>query len=172
MKLFGIAGWSGSGKTTLVVRLLPELIGRGLTVSTVKHAHHGFDIDTPGKDSYQHRKAGAAEVLVSSRHRWALLHENGEGPEATLDELVSGMSPVDLVLIEGFKAEAIDKLEVHRPAVGKALLCESDPRIVVVASDAPLPGTALPVLDLDDVAAIADFIVAHCGLAAARQGVA
>ncbi len=172
MKLFGIAGWSGSGKTTLVVRLLPELIGRGLTVSTVKHAHHGFDIDTPGKDSYQHRKAGAAEVLVSSRHRWALLHENGEEPEATLDELVSGMSPVDLVLIEGFKAEAIDKLEVHRPAIGKALLCESDPRIVVVASDAPLPGTAVPVLALDDVDAIADFIVAHCSLTAARQGVA
>jgi molybdopterin-guanine dinucleotide biosynthesis protein B len=167
MKLFGIAGWSGSGKTTLVVRLLPELIGRGLTVSTVKHAHHGFDIDTPGKDSYQHRKAGAAEVLVSSRHRWALLHENGEGPEATLDELVSSMS-----LVEGFKAEEMDKLEVHRPAIGKALLYESDPRIVVVASDAPLPGAALPVLDLDDTAAVADFIVAHCGLTAARQGVA
>ncbi len=172
MKLFGIAGWSGSGKTTLVVRLLPELIGRGLTVSTIKHAHHGFDIDTPGKDSYLHRKAGAAEVLVSSRHRWALLHENGDGPEATLDELVSGMSPVDLVLVEGFKAEEMDKLEVHRPAIGKALLCESDPRIVVVASDAPLPGAALPVLDLDDTAAVADFIVAHCGLTAARQGVA
>lgn len=172
MKLFGIAGWSGSGKTTLVVRLLPELIGRGLTVSTVKHAHHGFDIDTPGKDSYEHRKAGAAEVLVSSRHRWALLHENGEGPEATLDELVRGMSPVDLVLVEGFKAEEMDKLEVHRPALGKALLCESDPRIVVVASDAALPAAALPVLDLDDTTAIADFIVAHCGLTVARRGVA
>ena len=172
MKLFGIAGWSGSGKTTLVVRLLPELIGRGLTVSTIKHAHHRFDIDTPGKDSYEHRKAGAAEVLVSSRHRWALMHENGDMPEPTLDELVKGMSPVDLVLVEGFKSEQMDKLEVHRPAIGKTLLCDSDPRIVALASDAPLPGSALPVLELDDTVAIADFIVAHCGLRAARQGAA
>ncbi len=172
MKLFGIAGWSGSGKTTLVVRLLPELNRRGLIVSTIKHAHHSFDIDTPGKDSYEHRKAGAAEVLISARHRWALMHENGDMPEPTLDQLVAGMSPVDLVLIEGFKAEQLDKLEVHRAATGKALLCDKDPLIVAVASDTPLPGSALPVLDLDDTVAIADFIVAHCGLKAARRGAA
>ena len=172
MKLFGIAGWSGSGKTTLVVRLLPELIDRGLTVSTVKHAHHDFDIDTPGKDSYEHRKAGAAEVLVSSRHRWALMHENSDASELTLDDLIGHMRPVDLVLVEGFKAEALDKLEVHRPTTGKALLCEADPRIVAVASDAALPGVGLPVLDLDDASAITDFIIGHCRLKAPRRGAA
>ncbi len=172
MKLFGIAGWSGSGKTTLVVRLLPELIDRGLTVSTVKHAHHDFDIDTPGKDSYEHRKAGASEVLVSSRHRWALMHENSDAAELTLDDLIGHMKPVDLVLVEGFKAEAVDKLEVHRPVTGKALLCEADPRIVAVASDVALPDVGLPVLDLGDAPAITDFIIGHCGLKARRRGAA
>lgn len=170
--LFGIAGWSGSGKTTLVVRLLPELIGRGLTVSTIKHAHHGFDVDTPGKDSYEHRAAGATEVLVSSANRWALMHEYRGRSEPALDELMAGMAPVDLLLVEGFKTEAYDKIEVHRPALGKALIHGDDPRIVAVASDAPLPRLALPVLDLDDVPAIADFIVAHCGLGAAARGAA
>jgi molybdopterin-guanine dinucleotide biosynthesis protein B len=164
MKLFGLAGWSGSGKTTLVVRLLPELIGRGISVSTVKHAHHSFDIDQPGKDSFEHRRAGAREVLVTATHRWALLHENRGEDEPSLESLLAHLSPVDLVLIEGFKALPHPKLEVHRPAVGKALLCDGDPRIVAVASDTPLPRVRLPVLDLDDASAIADFIVGHCGL--------
>jgi molybdopterin-guanine dinucleotide biosynthesis protein B len=171
MKLFGLAGWSGSGKTTLVVRLLPELIGRGLTVSTVKHAHHSFDIDQPGKDSYEHRRAGASEVMVSSANRWALMHELRGADEPPLDALLVRMAPVDLVIVEGFKRMAHPKLEIHRPSAGKALLCTSDPHIVAVASDAPLPGIRLPVLDLDDIPAIADFILAHCGLAqSARRG--
>ena len=167
MKLFGLAGWSGSGKTTLVVRLLPVLIGRGLTVSTVKHAHHSFDIDQPGKDSYEHRKAGAREVMVASANRWALMHEHRGGDEPPLDDLLARMTPVDLVIVEGFKTMAHPKLEVHRPEVGKQLLCTQDPHIVAIASDAPLAGVRLPVLDLDDVPAIADFIVDHCGLSGA-----
>ena len=164
MKLFGLAGWSGSGKTTLAVRLLPVLIGRGLTVSTVKHAHHSFDVDQPGKDSYEHRKAGACEVMVASANRWALMHEHRGGDEPPLDDLLARMTPVDLVIVEGFKAMAHPKLEIHRPSVGKTLLCTQDPHIVAIASDAPLAGVRLPVLDLDDVPAIADFIVDHCGL--------
>jgi molybdopterin-guanine dinucleotide biosynthesis protein B len=171
-KIFGIAGWSGSGKTTLVVKLLPVFTGRGHAVSTVKHAHHSFDIDTPGKDSYEHRHAGAAEVLVTSRDRWALMHENGGRGEPTLDEIVAMMTPVDLILIEGFKDEPIDKIEVHRPALGKPLLCEKDTRIVAVASDAELPGIEPTVFGLDDVDAIADFIVARCGLETRRRGAA
>lgn len=172
MKLFGIAGWSGSGKTALVIRLLPEIIGRGFIVSTIKHAHHSFDIDTPGKDSYEHRRAGAAQVLVSSAERWALLHENFDAPEPVLDELVARMDPVDLILVEGFKAEAMDRIEVHRPATGKAPLWDTDRRIVAIASDVALGEATLPVLDLNDTAAIADFIIGYCGLTAARRGVA
>jgi molybdopterin-guanine dinucleotide biosynthesis protein MobB len=171
MKLFGLAGWSGSGKTTLVVRLLPELIGRGLTVSTVKHAHHSFDVDQPGKDSYEHRRAGASEVMVSSANRWALMHEHRGADEPPLEVLLARMAPVDLVIVEGFKRMAHPKLEIHRPAAGKALLYANDPHIVAVASDAPLPGVPLPVLDLDDIPAIAGFILIHCGLAqSARRG--
>ncbi len=167
-KRFGIAGWSGSGKTTLVRRPVPELIGRGLAISTVKHAHHDFDIDRPGKDSYEHRAAGAKEVMVASSVRWALIHEGRGESEPSLDDLVQRMAPVDLILIEGFKSENYEKLEVHRPALGKKLLCVDDAAVVALASDAPIDGIELPVLDLDDVVAIADFIVAHCGLAAAR----
>jgi molybdopterin-guanine dinucleotide biosynthesis protein B len=166
MRVFGIAGWSGSGKTTLVVRLLPELIRRGLTVSTVKHAHHGFDVDQPGKDSWEHRQAGATEVMVSSANRWALMHEHRGAPEATLDELLQRMSPVDLVLVEGFKRHPHPKLEVHRPSLGKPLLCREDPHVVAVASDARLDDLPVPLLDLDAVPAIADFIVAHRAAAA------
>jgi molybdopterin-guanine dinucleotide biosynthesis protein B len=172
MKIFGLAGWSGSGKTTLVVRLLPELTGRGLAVSTIKHAHHGFDIDTPGKDSYAHRKAGAREVLVSSGQRWALMHEHRGAPESDLAQLIGHMAPVDLVLVEGFKADSYDKLEVHRPSVGKPLLRDTDESIVAVASDQALPSLALPVFDLDDIPAIADFIIVHCGLDGVRRGTA
>ena len=168
MKVMGLAGWSGSGKTTLMMRLLPELIGRGLTVSTMKHAHHNFDIDQPGKDSYVHRSAGATEVVVSSVNRWALMHENRGGPEPSAVELMRQMTPVDLLLIEGFKRESHPKLEVYRRANGKPLLHPEDPHIVAVASDGPLPDVTLPVLALDDIRAIADFILDYCGLTARR----
>lgn len=169
MRKFGLAGWSGAGKTTLMVKLLPELTARGVTVSTVKHAHHSFDIDQPGKDSFRHRAAGATEVLIGSARRWALIHELREAAEPSLEDLLARMSPVDLVLVEGFKREAHDKLEVHRVANGKPLLAPDDPRIVAVASDQPLDGVKLPRLDLDDVVAIADFILGQCGLAARRS---
>jgi len=168
MRRFGIAGWSGSGKTTLIVKLLPELARRGVSVSTVKHAHHGFDIDLPGKDSYEHRRAGATEVLVSSVNRWALVHEHRGAPETALEELIARMTPVDLVLVEGFKTEVHDKLEVHRPAIGKPLLCATDSRVVAVASNESVPALTIPRLDLDDAPRIADFILAHCGLDARR----
>jgi molybdopterin-guanine dinucleotide biosynthesis adapter protein len=166
MKVFGLAGWSGSGKTTLVTKLLPELIGRGLTVSTMKHAHHGFDVDQPGKDSYVHRSAGATEVLVASANRWALMHEHRGAPEPRAAELMQHMTPVDLLLVEGFKREPHPKLEIYRVANGKPLLHPDDPYIVAVASDEPLIGLHLPLLSIDDVPGIADFIIAHCGLTA------
>ncbi|HEX5046761.1 MAG TPA: molybdopterin-guanine dinucleotide biosynthesis protein B [Gammaproteobacteria bacterium] len=158
MRVIGLAGWSGSGKTTLLVKLLPALRARGRTVSTLKHAHHAFDIDTPGKDSHNHRLAGASEVLVSSARRWALMHELRGEREPTLAELVPRFSPVDLVIVEGFKAETHAKLEVHRAAVGKPLLHPNDPHIVALASDVRPPGVALPFADLDDVEAIADLV--------------
>jgi molybdopterin-guanine dinucleotide biosynthesis adapter protein len=157
--VLGLAGWSGSGKTTLLTRLIPALTARGLSVSTIKHAHHAFDIDTPGKDSWRHREAGAAEVLVSSAQRWALMHELRGAREATLDELLAKLAPVDLVLVEGFKREPHAKIEVWRRANGKPPLHPDDPTIVAVASDAPVPGLALPLLPLDDPERIADFIV-------------
>ncbi|MBI4183346.1 MAG: molybdopterin-guanine dinucleotide biosynthesis protein B [Proteobacteria bacterium] len=166
MKVFGLAGWSGGGKTTLACRLLPELVGRGFRVSTVKRAHHGFDVDRPGKDSYEHRAAGATEVMVTSAARWALMHELRSAPEASLEELLSRMTPVDLVLVEGFKHYPIDKMEVFRKENGKPLLAPDDPRVVAVASDVALPRLPIPVFGLDDVVGIADFIVAHCALAA------
>ena len=164
MKIFGLVGWSGSGKTTLVANLVPELIGRGLTVSTMKHTHHNFDIDKPGKDSHQHRLAGATEVLLTGSKRWALLHENRDAPEPSIDDLLARMKEVDLVLIEGFKSHKHQKMEVHRPAVGKPLLCPEDSTIVAVASDVELPDVTLPVIGLENVAAIADFIVGHLSL--------
>lgn len=170
MKVMGLAGWSGSGKTTLVSRLLPVLVQRGLRVSTVKHAHHNFDIDQPGKDSYEHRRAGATEVLVTSANRWALMHEHRGDPEPTLEELLPRLAPVDLVLVEGFKRGGHDKLEVFRREVGKPLLAEADPAVMAILSDGAvpeaerLPHGRRPVLDLDDLTAIADFIVGHCRL--------
>jgi molybdopterin-guanine dinucleotide biosynthesis protein B len=169
MKIFGLAGWSGSGKTTLMVKLLPALIGRGLTVSTMKHTHHSFDIDKPGKDSYEHRAAGATEVMITSAKRWALLRELRDEPEPDMDAQIARMTPVDLLLIEGFKTNRHPKMEIHRPAIGKPLLCTGDPTVVAIATDAPLHGVRVPVFDLDDVRAIADFIVAHCGLGARRK---
>ena len=129
MKIFGLAGWSGSGKTTLLTRLIPNLTGRGISVSTIKHAHHRFDIDTPGKDSYEHRKAGASEVMVTSVDRWALMHENRGKDEPDFDTLVAKMAPVDLLLIEGFKSYPHEKLEVYRTSVGKSLLAPEDDSI-------------------------------------------
>jgi len=161
MHIIGLAGWSGSGKTTLITKLIPRLRARGLRVSTLKHAHHGFDLDRPGKDSFMHREAGATEVLISSAKRWAILHELREEPEWDLGGLVAKMSPVDLVLVEGFKRDAFPKLEIHRVANGKPLLYLQDPHIVAVASDSLLPGTPLPVLDLNDIEPIVDFLLAR-----------
>ena len=158
MKVFGIAGYSGSGKTTLLEKLIPQLTARGLKVSVIKHAHHGFDIDRPGKDSYRHREAGASEVLLSCNDRWALMHERREEVEVTLDELLAHLSPCDLVLIEGFKQEPIPKLEVHRPENGKPPLFPDRPDIVAVATDAGI-ATTLPKLPLNDISAIADFVM-------------
>jgi len=158
MKVLGIAGYSGSGKTTLTVKLIPALSARGISVSTVKHAHHAFDIDRPGKDSYEHRAAGASEVLVSSANRWALMHEGRGAPEPALDDLLAKLSPVDLVLVEGWKHGSHPKLEVHRPANGTPLLAADDPLVLAVASDAALPDLAVPVLPLDDADAVADFV--------------
>lgn len=156
-KVFGFAGWSGSGKTTLIEQLIPQLIGGGLRVSLIKHAHHNFDIDQPGKDSYRHRHAGASEVLISSSQRWALMHELRGTSEPTLADHLARLSPCDLVLVEGFKREAIPKLEIHRPSVGKPLLFPNDPHIVAIASDGTLE-TPLPFFDLSDVVGIANFI--------------
>jgi molybdopterin-guanine dinucleotide biosynthesis protein B len=158
MKVFGIAGWSGSGKTTLLEKLIPALMARGLKVSVIKHAHHGFDIDRPGKDSYRHREAGACEVLLSCNERWALMHERRSEAEPTLCELLGHLSPCDLVLIEGFKQELVPKLEVHRPALGKLPLFGERDDIIAVATDGEMTAD-LPVLPLNDIAAIADFVM-------------
>ncbi len=164
MKLFGIAGWSGSGKTTLLAALVPALIARGIAVSTIKHAGHGFDLDRPDKDSYRHRHAGATEVLITSPERWALIHELRDAHEPPLPELLARMEPVDLVLIEGFKKAPHQKLEVWRRANDKPTLFPDDPHIVAVACDAPPPNCTLPILSLDDADAVADFIVARLRL--------
>jgi molybdopterin-guanine dinucleotide biosynthesis protein B len=154
MRVIGLAGWSGAGKTTLLTRLIPHFREQRLRVSVIKHAHHDFDIDVPGKDSWRHRQAGAEEVLVASGRRWALMHELREAPEPLLPELLTKMSRVDLVVVEGFKSEPYRKIEVHRVANGKALLFPDDPGIVGIAADAALQ-TALPVAHLDDIQAIA-----------------
>ena len=159
MKVIGIAGWSGAGKTTLLTRVIPRLTARGLRVSTIKHAHHAFDIDQPGKDSHTHRMAGATEVLISSANRFALMHELRGAPELSLGALLAKLSAVDLVLVEGFKREAHPKLEVYRASVGKPLLAPDDPNIVAIASDGPVAVRA-PVVSLDDVDAVADILVA------------
>ena len=161
MRLIGLSGWSGSGKTTLLTALIPVLIGRGHSVSTIKHAHHEFDVDTPGKDSYVHRQAGAREAMISSQRRWALMRELRGAPEPDLRELLSHLSEVDLVLIEGFKLQAHPKIEIHRSVVGKPLLHPHDDRIVAIASDTPLPEASVPWLSLGDVGGIADIIVEH-----------
>jgi molybdopterin-guanine dinucleotide biosynthesis protein B len=164
MKTFGFAGWSGSGKTTLIEKLIPLFVQRNLRVSLIKHAHHTFDVDQPGKDSYRHRHAGAQEVLVTSSRRWVLMHELRGEQEPTFDEQIRHLSPCDLLLVEGFKHAPIAKLEVWRAQPGEALLHPNDAHIVAVASDQQLD-TRLPRLDLNDAPAIAAFILRHLGLA-------
>ncbi len=164
MKIFGFAGWSGSGKTTLIENLIPRLTARGLRVSLIKHAHHTFDVDQPGKDSYRHRQAGAGEILVTSSRRWVLMHELRGAHEPPFDEQIRHLSPCDLLLVEGFKFAPIPKLEVWRAETGEALLHPNDPHIVAVASDAKVQ-TKLPLLNLNDHGAIETFIVKHLKLA-------
>ena len=167
MRIIGLAGWSGSGKTTLIKKLIPSLIARGSSVSTLKHAHHCFDLDQPGKDSFFHRAAGATEVIISSARRWAILHELREKPEWDLPALVAKMSPVDLVLVEGFKRDAFPKLEIHRAANGKPLIHPDDPHIVAIAADIALPQAKIPVIDLNNVEAIADLLLKYAAPVAA-----
>jgi molybdopterin-guanine dinucleotide biosynthesis adapter protein len=157
MKVIGLAGWSGAGKTTLLKRAIPHLLKEGLRVSVIKHAHHEFDVDVPGKDSWVHRQAGASEVLVSSSRRWALMHELRGAAEPRLQELLAKMAPVDLVLVEGFKREPHRKIEVHRTANGKPWLFPDDPGIVGIVTDAKVE-TRLPVVHLDDIDAVAELI--------------
>jgi molybdopterin-guanine dinucleotide biosynthesis protein B len=154
MKVIGLAGWSGAGKTTLLARVIPYFRQHGLRVSVIKHAHHSFDVDVPGKDSWVHRQAGAEEVLVSSANRWALMHELRGEPEPRLPELLKKLSPVDLVVVEGFKSEPHRKIEVYRKANGKAPLFPDDPAIAGIATDATVE-TTLPVAHLDDIPAVA-----------------
>jgi molybdopterin-guanine dinucleotide biosynthesis adapter protein len=154
MKVIGIAGWSGAGKTTLISRVIPYLRQQGLRISVIKHAHHDFDVDIPGKDSWVHRQSGAEEVLVSSANRWVLMHELRGAVEPQLPELLKKMSPVDLVVLEGFKSEPIRKIEVHRKANGKPLLFPGDPAIAGIATDTALE-TTLPVAHLDDIPVVA-----------------
>jgi molybdopterin-guanine dinucleotide biosynthesis protein B len=173
MRIIGLAGWSGSGKTTLITKAIPRLIARGCKVSTLKHAHHGFDVDQPGKDSFFHRAAGATEVIISSAKRFAILHELRDEPEWDLRALLAKVSPVDLVLIEGFKRDKFSKIEVHRVANGKPLLQPDDPHIVAIASDQPLSPARVPVFDLNDIDAIVDLLLERAvplaGLAAAAR---
>lgn len=171
MRIIGLAGWSGSGKTTLLTKIIPRLTARGVTVSTVKHAHHGFDVDQPGKDSHSHRLAGATEVLVGSATRWALVHELRGAAEPALGELLAKLAPVDLVIVEGYKGDSHPKLEVHRAALGRSLLQPQDPGIVAIASDQPLPGAAVPVVDLNDMDGIVEILLRHAApLSGGRSG--
>ncbi len=163
MRVYGVIGWKNSGKTTLMVRLVEEITGRGFTVSTVKHVHHDVDLDQPGKDSHRHRQAGASEVVLASAHRFALMREH-RGPEPELPEILARLAPVDLVLVEGYKRDAHAKLEVFRRAAGHDLIQPGDPLVRAVATDGPLPVLPVPVLDLNDARAIADFILRETGL--------
>lgn len=163
MRLYGVVGWKNAGKTGLMERLVSEITGRGFSVSTVKHAHHSFDVDHPGKDSHRHRVAGATEVLLASRNRFALMHELRDSAEPPLELLLSKLAPVDLVLIEGYKRDSHPKVEAHRAVTGNPLIAPEDPTVRAVASDTPLD-LDRPVFDLDDTKAIADFILKEVGL--------
>jgi molybdopterin-guanine dinucleotide biosynthesis protein B len=161
IRILGMAGWSGAGKTTLLRQLIAHLVAQGVRVSTVKHAHHDFDIDQPGKDSWEHRQAGASEVLVVSDRRWALMHELRGAPEPTLAEIVGKLAPADLVLVEGFKRTEFPKIEVFRAENGKPPLHPEDPSIIALASDTDFSESGLPLFTLDDIAGIADFAQRH-----------
>lgn len=163
MRIFGVVGWKNAGKTGLMERLVTEITGRGFTVSTVKHAHHSFDVDHPGKDSHRHRVAGASEVLLASRNRFALMHEMRGEDELPLSALLEKLSPVDLVLVEGYKRDAHPKVEAHRAETGNPLIAPDDSTVQAVASDSAID-VAIPVFDLDDTGAIADFILTQVGL--------
>ncbi|MBE0612909.1 MAG: molybdopterin-guanine dinucleotide biosynthesis protein B [Burkholderiales bacterium] len=158
MKIFGFAGWSGSGKTTLIEQVIPRFVRAGLKVSLIKHAHHRFDVDQPGKDSYRHRAAGCGEVLITSKQRWALMHETVDEPEVTLEQQIARMSPCDLLLIEGYKHYPLPKLEVHRAASGKPLLYPEDEHIIALATDTPVQ-CSLPQFGLENYDAIAAFVL-------------
>ncbi|WP_435258500.1 molybdopterin-guanine dinucleotide biosynthesis protein B [Thioclava sp. FR2] len=164
MRIYGVTGWKNTGKTGLMERLVTEITRRGLTVSTVKHAHHATDVDHPGRDSYRHRQAGAQEVIVASPVRWAVMHELRGAPEPSLQDLLAHLAPVDLVLIEGYKTAAHPKVECHRAEAGRDLLAPTNPTIRAVASDSQHQGLSVPVLDLNDTSAIADFILREVGL--------
>jgi molybdopterin-guanine dinucleotide biosynthesis adapter protein len=159
MRIIGLAGWSGAGKTTLLAKALPRIVARGLTVSTLKHAHHSFDLDQPGKDSHTHRMAGATEVLIASVNRYALMHELRGAPEPSLPELLEKLSPVDLVVIEGFKTARYPKLEVFRAEVGKPALHQDDPFVVGIVSDTAFPASGRPVVAIDDVEAVVGLML-------------
>ncbi|HKL06992.1 MAG TPA: molybdopterin-guanine dinucleotide biosynthesis protein B [Roseovarius sp.] len=163
MRLYGVVGWKNAGKTGLMERLVTEITGRGISVSTVKHAHHSFDVDHPGKDSHRHRVAGATEVLLASRNRFALMHELRDEDEPSLSELLQKLAPVDLVLVEGYKRDTHPKVEAHRSVTGNPLIAPDDPTVRAVASDTPLD-LDRPVFDLNDTKAIADFILSEVGL--------
>jgi molybdopterin-guanine dinucleotide biosynthesis protein B len=167
MKVIGIAGYSGCGKTTLIEKLIPILVREGIRVSLIKHAHHEFDVDQPGKDSYRHRHAGCAEVLVSSSKRWALMHELRGAAEPSVHEQLKHFSPCDLVIVEGYKSEPIPKIEVHRRAGHTPLRFPGDPQVVAIATD-ELLDTHLPQLDVDDAEDVARFLLQHLGLNRAR----
>lgn len=168
MQVYGVVGWKNSGKTGLMERLVAEITGRGVTVSTLKHAHHSFDVDHPGKDSYRHRMAGASQVLLSSKNRWALMTEHRGAAEPGLQTLLAQLQPVDLVLVEGYKRDGHPKVEAHRAATGQDLIAPGDPTIRAVASDSLTPGVSedlgRPVFHLDDTVAIADFILRETGV--------
>jgi molybdopterin-guanine dinucleotide biosynthesis protein B len=164
MKLYGITGWKNSGKTGLVERLVTEICDRGHSVSTIKHAHHDADVDQPGRDSHRHRQAGAREVLLATPHRWALMHELRGAAEPPLPDLLAQMSPVDLILIEGCKSEPHPKIEAFRQTNGRVPLAGQNDTIRAIATDCAMPDIAIPTFDLDDTAAIADFILREVGL--------
>jgi len=162
--VIGIAGWKNSGKTTLTIHLVAELVARGLTVSTVKHAHHDAEVDHPGTDSYRHREAGAREVALVTGRRWALMHELRDAPEPGLDEILGRLSPVDLIIVEGFKGAAIPKIEVRRTEAVDSAPLDDDPNVIAIAGDVVVPGSPLPFFNLDDISGLADFVVSHLRL--------
>ena len=164
MRVYGVTGWKNSGKTTLMERLVAEITRRGFSVSTLKHAHHGFDVDQPGKDSHRHRMAGARQVLGASGARWARMTELGGGAEPPLAALLARLDPVDLVLVEGYKRDAHPKVEAFRAATGNTLIAADDPTVRAIAADVDLPGQQLPVFDLDDTTGVAAFILRDLGL--------